>query len=127
MHVRNVIKNSTRQCHRELCRVNSLITEQCSLLIQSFYELYMTMDDLKMAKLAAFWSLKKTLKSGTKVERIAKCFANVMHICIITNDIGESFDVQALNEVLRSISGDSIDAEALDSVVKMYAKIMQWK
>jgi hypothetical protein len=87
----------------------------------------MTMDDLKMAKLAAFWSLKKALKSGTKVGRIAKCFANVMHICIITNDIGESFDVQALNEVLRSISGDGIDAEALDGVVQMYAKIMQWK
>mgnify|MGYP003454568683 CR=1 FL=1 len=126
MHVKHMIKNSTKQ-RRELSRVESLITEQSSVLMQLFYEFYMKTSNFKMAKLAAFWSLKEALLSTRKVGTIAKCYSDVIHICMISGDLNVKLDVEAINEIFRSICENSLDAESLDDVIKLYAKIMEFK
>lgn len=125
-HVKHIIKNSTKQ-QIELSRVDSLIIEQSSFLMQLFYEYYMKAGNFKMAKLAAFWSLKEALRSTRRVGTIAKCYANVIHICIISDNLNVKLDVEAINEIFRSICENSLDADSLSDVVKLYAKIVQLK
>lgn len=93
--------------------------------MQQFYEFYMRIGNFKMAKLAAFWSLKKALCSRRSIARLAKCFANVINICIISNSIDVNLDIQAMNHVLRSICDDTLDSESLNNVLELYTKIMQ--
>lgn len=83
--------------------------------------------NFKMAKLAAFWSLKEALRSTRRVGTIAKCYANVIHICIISDNLNVKLDVEAINEIFRSICENSLDADSLSDVVKLYAKIVQLK
>lgn len=115
--------------HRKvhLSRVDSLIIEQSSFLMQLFYEYYMKIDNLNMAKLAAFWSLKDALRSKRRVGIIAKCFSNVIQICIISDDLNVNLDVKAINEIFQSISDDNLNAESLNYIVNLYAKVMQFK
>lgn len=126
IHVKHIIKNSTKQ-RRELSRVNSLITEQSSFLMQLLYEFYIKAGNFKMAELAAFWSLKEALQSTRKVGTIAKCYTDVIHICIISDNLNVKLDVEAINEIFRSICENSLDADSLNDVVKLYAIIMQFK
>lgn len=95
--------------------------------MQLFYEFYMKIGDFKMAKLAAFWSLKDALRSKRRVGTIAMCFTNVIEICIILDENDVDYDVKAMNEIFRSICDDSLTAESLNYIVKLYAKVMQFK
>lgn len=125
-HIQHVIRRSTKQ-HRQtaLSRINALISEQTSFLLQLFYEFYMRAGNFRLAKLAAFWSLKNVLMAKRRIGNIAKCFSSILQICIISNDVDHKLEAMALNEVLKSTCSDTIDAEALGEIVKLYRNLLK--
>lgn len=128
MHIKHVIKNSTKQFHQTtLSRINSLISEQISFLLQLFYEFYMKAGNFKLAKLAAFWSLKNVLMTKRRIGNIAKCFSSVLQICIISNDVDHKFETIALSEVAKSTCNEMVDVNALNEIVKLYGTLLKMR
>lgn len=126
--MKHVIKNSSKQYRQSaLSRINSLISEQISFLLQLFYEFYMRAGNFQLAKLAAFWSLKNVMMTKRKIESIAKCFSSVLQICIITNDVDHKFETIALSEVMKSTCNDTVDVNALNEVVKFYGTFLKMR
>jgi hypothetical protein len=80
-----------------------------------------------LARLAAFWSLKNVLMTKRRIGNIAKCFSSVIQICIISNDVDHKFETMALSEVAKSTCNDTIDANALNEIVKLYGKCMEMR
>lgn len=127
-HIKHVIINSTKQYRQTaFSRINSLISEQCTFLLQLFYEFYMKAGNFQLAKLAAFWSLKNVMMTKRKIGSVAKCFSSVFQICIISNDFNHKYETLALSEVLKSTCNDTVDVNALVEVVKMYGKILMMR
>lgn len=108
-------------------RINILIIEQTSYLMQLFYDYYMSIRDFNMAKLAAFWSIREALRSSRRVGIIAKGFTCVIEVSIISDNFKYKIDIKAITEIFRSICNDSLNAESLNYVVKLYGKIIEYK
>lgn len=124
--IKHIIKNSTKQYHQStLSRINTLISEQISFLLQLFYEFYMKAGNFQLAKLAAFWSLKNVLMTKRRIEIIAKCFSSVLQICIISNDVDHKFETMALSEVMKSTCNDTVNVNALNEIVKFYGILLK--
>lgn len=127
-HIKHTIRKSTKQFHEiALSRINSLISEQISFLLQLFYEFYMRAGNFQLAKLAAFWSLKNVLMTKRSIGNVAKCFSSVLQICIISNDVDHKFETIALSEVAKSTCNDAVDVNALKEIVKLYGECMKMR
>lgn len=79
-----------------------------------------------LAKLAAFWSLRKALKFTRRFSLVARSFANVLKIIFYTGTVDEFLWVQdaAIQLTNRTIFTERLELDSLTNLVEMYMGIM---
>jgi hypothetical protein len=89
-------------------------------------EYFMTIDSISLAKLAAFWALKKALKYEKCSSNVIKCFTNAINICMLsaTENVGLWLPQTALNEIWKSTFYRDIDARYLGEIFQLYTALM---
>lgn len=90
------------------------------------FEEFFEMKHYKLAKLAAFWSLRKSLKFDRKLFSISRSFANVMKILVITGAVDDFYWLvkAAPGLTLRALFLNDLDLYCLTELIKMYNGIM---
>lgn len=80
----------------------------------------------ELAKLAAFWSLRKIFKVDRRVSDVAKCFENVMNILSLTEETNKFVWLQeaALIQVSTCLFNSVLDSDGIISVTRMYIALM---
>lgn len=110
--------------------MSALVTTQLSSTMSCMFDLFLETKEIDLAKLAAFWSLRKALNTSRSVSNIARSFANVLKILSVTGGADQFMWLQkaALQQLIRTLFVDELDLEGLTNVVRMYQGIMmcQW-
>lgn len=86
------------------------------------FELFFENRQFGLAKLAAFWALRKILKFDRTLGGIARSFSNALKITFYTGKVDEFVWLQdaALIQIARTSFMDDIELEGLTWVIKMY-------
>lgn len=106
--------------------MSALVTIQLSTTMSCMFDLFLETKEIDLAKLAAFWSLRKALNTSRSVSNIARSFANVLKILSVTGGADQFMWLQkaALQQLIRTLFVDELDLEGLTNVVRMYQGIM---
>lgn len=89
-------------------------------------EMFANTQQYKLAKFAAFWSLRKILKVDRRVSDVAKCFRNAMIVLSHTGETNKFVWLQeaALIQVATCLFNSILDSDGLISVTRMYIALM---
>lgn len=90
-------------------------------------EAFLAQKLIKLAMLAAFWSLHKILKVQLKVRDVAMSFANVLKLILLCGKVEKFRWLQdaALLQVSRSVFSSELDLGGLTMVAKLYNELMK--
>lgn len=117
------IKSSLKTKEIKNCsRLFSLVTLQLSKTLNLMFELFFEKKQFDLAKLAAFYALRKILKFDRTLGGIARSFSNALKITFFTGETNEFVWLQeaALIQTARTSFIDDIELEGLTWVIKMY-------
>lgn len=108
-------------------RLFSLITLQESKIFSLIFELLFEKNEFELAKLAAFWSLRKILKYDRNFSDVARSFTNVLKIVFYTGGVEKFLWMQsaALVQVNWALFIDGLDLDGLRCVIKLYHALMK--
>lgn len=90
------------------------------------FEAFFDMKLYKLAKLAAFWSLRKSLKFNRNFLHISRSFSIVFRILFFTNSVS-GFDwliEAATGQAARALFIGDVDLHAMTELIKMYNGLM---
>lgn len=104
----------------------SIATIQLSKTMCFMFELFLSMKQYDLAKLAAFWSLQKVLKVHLKVRDVARSFTNALKIVHIAGEANDFLWLQslALVKISRAVFISGLDLEALTEVTRLHKELM---
>ena len=111
---------------KKCSKLDSLATSQLTKTLNFMFEEFFEMKLYKLAKLAAFWSLRKSLKFNRNFINISRSFSKVFKIIVFTGSVNEFYWLveAAPLQIARSLFLDDLDLHALTELIKMYIGIM---
>lgn len=90
------------------------------------FELFFENHQFDLAKLAAFWALRKILKFDRTLAGVARSFGNALKIVFYTGGAEEFAWLQeaAIIQTARTSFMDDMDLEGLTWIIRMYHGLM---
>ncbi|KAL7051201.1 hypothetical protein ACKWTF_004378 [Chironomus riparius] len=118
------IKYKLNHSHEpKLTRLQLMIINECSLLLQNLFNFFTKTKQTKLATLAAVWALKDALKTKHKIVSLVTCFTNFLNCK--ANACIKSFDMKIFSELFDSILCQNIDKECIEKIVELYTAVME--
>lgn len=124
--IKNIRKSIDNIEIKKCSKLASLATSQLSKTLSFMFDLFFDMKLYDLAKLAAFWSLRKSLKFNRNLQSISRSFSNVLKTLVFTGTVDEFYWLikAAPGQTIRALFIDDLDIHALTELVKMYSGIM---
>lgn len=130
LKLKQIIKNIKESIQnveiRNCSKLDSLATSQLSKTLSFMFEAFFDMKQYKFAKLAAFWSLRKSLKFNRSFLSMSRSFTNVFKILASSGAVEDFYWLieAAPGQTTRALFIDDLHLHALTEVVKMYSGLM---